>query len=57
MLLHQLLSTVLLVIEQRIERNQQHAWDAYLARARDHEDLERRLRAVARTPVWIPHYG
>ena len=57
MLLFQLLSNAFLMLERSIESHQQHAYDSYLGRARDHEDLERRLAAVSRTPAWIPHYG
>jgi hypothetical protein len=57
MLFFQLLSDAFLMLERSIESHQQHAYDSYLGRARDHEDLERRLAAVSRTPAWIPHYG
>jgi hypothetical protein len=57
MLIVQLMTNAFAAIERHIEHSQQHAGDGYLSRARDHEDLERRQRALARTPAWIPHYG
>ncbi len=57
MTLIQLLESVASRLERRIERRQRCRDEAYLARATDHADLERRQRALGRPRAQIPYYG
>jgi hypothetical protein len=57
MLIVSLFHTLANGLERRAELAQQYRDDAYLARAADHADLERRQREIARPIPMIAAYG
>ena len=57
MLIVPLFRTLAEWLERHAELAQQYRDEAYLARAADHADLERRQRDIARPIPLIPPYG
>lgn len=57
MLIVPLFRTLVEWLERRAELAQRYRDEAYLARAADHADLERRQRDIARPMPLIPAYG